>query len=57
MNNCTFENTGKTAINKRTGKRCVIIKENQNGQILVCESVKPMVFSTHDSWKTLKLED
>lgn len=49
------ENSGKIAINKRTGKKCVIIREWDTGQILVCESVNPTVFCTHDSWKTLEL--
>ena len=50
-----FKHTGAVAINKRTGEKCIVIKEWETGQVLVCKSVNPTVFCTHDSWKTLEI--
>lgn len=58
LSESNFANTGTYVVNKRSGKKGVVLREwKETGQVQVLESVEPFVVCTHGSWQTLEVID
>lgn len=54
----SYRNCGKSAINLKSNKNCIVIKENlATGQVMTLENICPVIVNTHDNWDTLLLLD